>query len=157
MRTIERTSQFKRDYKRESRGRHRTYLDARLALIVEALANDQPLEPQHHDHALSGEWGDHHDCHVKPDLVADLPEVRRRHPAPGTPRITCRTRFMARPVFSGPAQLAHALILERDRLPGRGEAVVSDAGGCQGRVAAGRVDPASAGVARGGGGSGAAS
>ena len=49
--------------------RHRTYLDARLALIVEALANDQPLEPRHHDHALSGEWGDHHDCHVKPDLV----------------------------------------------------------------------------------------
>ena len=39
MRTIERTSQFKRDYKRESRGRHRTYLDASLALIVEALAN----------------------------------------------------------------------------------------------------------------------
>ena len=30
MRTIERTSQFKRDYKRESRGRHQTYLDARL-------------------------------------------------------------------------------------------------------------------------------
>ena len=56
MRTIERTSQFKRDYKRESRGgRHRTYLDASLALIVEALANDQPLEPRHHDHALSGE------------------------------------------------------------------------------------------------------
>ena len=50
-------------------GRHRTYLDASLALIVEALANDQPLEPRHHDHALSGEWGDHHDCHVKPDLV----------------------------------------------------------------------------------------
>ena len=93
MRTIERTSQFKRDYKRESRGRHRTYLDARLALIVEALANDQPLEPRHHDHALSGEWGDHHDCHVKPDLVR---AVRRRHPAPGTPRITCRTRFIAR-------------------------------------------------------------
>ena len=69
MRTIERTSQFKRDYKRESRGRHRTYLDASLALIVEALANDQPLEPRHHDHALSGEWGDHRDCHVKPDLV----------------------------------------------------------------------------------------
>ena len=94
MRTIERTSQFKRDYKRESRGRHRTYLDASLALIVEALANDQPLEPWHHNHALSGEWGDHHDCHVKPG--ADLPEVRRRHPAPGTPRITCRTRFIAR-------------------------------------------------------------
>ena len=22
-----------------------------------------------YDHALSGEWGDHRDCHVKPDLV----------------------------------------------------------------------------------------
>ena len=69
MRRIERTNQFKRDYKRESRGRHRTYLDASLALIVEALANDKPLEPRHYDHVLSGECGDHRDCHVKPDLV----------------------------------------------------------------------------------------
>ena len=69
MRTIERTSQFKRDYKRESRGRHRAHLDADLARMVEILANDQPLEPRHHDHALSGEWSDHRDCHVKPDLV----------------------------------------------------------------------------------------
>ena len=56
MRTIERTNQFKRDYKRESRGRNRTDLDASLALIVEALANNKPLEPRHYDHALSGEW-----------------------------------------------------------------------------------------------------
>ncbi|MCY4601460.1 MAG: type II toxin-antitoxin system YafQ family toxin [Acidobacteria bacterium] len=69
MRTIERTNQFKRDYKRESRGRHRAYLDADLARIIETLANDQPLEPRHHDHALSGEWSDRRDCHVKPDLV----------------------------------------------------------------------------------------
>ena len=69
MRTIERTSRFKRDYKREARGRHRTYLAAILVPVVEALANDQPLEPRHHDHALSGEWGDHRDCHVKPDLL----------------------------------------------------------------------------------------
>ena len=69
MRTIERTNQFKRDYKRESLGRHRTYLDASLTLIVEALANNKPLEHRHYDHALSGEWGDHRDCHVKPDLV----------------------------------------------------------------------------------------
>ena len=69
MRTIERTNQFKRDYKREFLGRHQTYLDASLALIVEALANNKPLEPRHYDHELSGEWGDHRDCHVKPDLV----------------------------------------------------------------------------------------
>ena len=53
MRTIERTGQFKRDYKRESRGRQRAHLDAGLARIIETLANDQPLEPRHHDHALS--------------------------------------------------------------------------------------------------------
>ncbi|MDE2762119.1 MAG: type II toxin-antitoxin system YafQ family toxin [Gemmatimonadota bacterium] len=69
MRTIERTSRFKRDYKRESRGRHRTYLDTILAPVVEALADDRRLEPRHHDHALGGEWGDHRDCHVKPDLL----------------------------------------------------------------------------------------
>ena len=69
MRTIERTSRFKRDYKTESRGRHRTYLDASLAPVVEALANDLPLEPRHHDHALSGEWADQRDCHLKPDLL----------------------------------------------------------------------------------------
>ena len=64
MRTIERTSQFKRDYKRESRGRHRTYLDASLALIVGALTNDQPLNRRRHDHSLSGEWSDYRDCHI---------------------------------------------------------------------------------------------
>ena len=69
MRRIERTSRFKRDYKRESRGRHGTYLDAILAPVVQALANDRPLEPRHHDHALSGNWGDFRDCHLKPDLL----------------------------------------------------------------------------------------
>ena len=69
MRKIERTGQFKRDYKREARGRHRTSLDADLVPILGALADDQPLEPRHHDHALSGDWKDHRDCHVKPDLV----------------------------------------------------------------------------------------
>ena len=40
MRTIERTGRFKRDYKRESKGRHRTSLDASLAPLVKALATD---------------------------------------------------------------------------------------------------------------------
>ena len=55
MRKIERTSQFKRDYKREAKGRH--------------WENDQSLAPRHRDHALTGNWKDHRDCHVKPDLV----------------------------------------------------------------------------------------
>lgn len=55
MRTIEWTGQFKRDYKRESKGRHRATLDDDLFPIVDCLANDQLLEPRYRDHALSGE------------------------------------------------------------------------------------------------------
>ncbi len=68
MRTIEWTSQFKRDYKRESKGRHRSTLDD-LFPIVDCLANDRLLEPRYCDHALSGDWKDYRDCHIKPDLV----------------------------------------------------------------------------------------
>ena len=42
-------------------------LDAELMPIVKALAYDLPLEPRHRDHALSCDWKDHRDCHVKPD------------------------------------------------------------------------------------------
>ena len=69
MRTTELTTQFKRDYKRESKGQHRATLDATLRPVIEALANDQPLDPRHRDHSLSGELADHRDCHVKPDMV----------------------------------------------------------------------------------------
>ena len=69
MRKIERTGQFKRDYKREAKGRHQATLDADLVPVLVALANDQRLEPRHRDHALTGNWKDHRDCHVKPDLV----------------------------------------------------------------------------------------
>lgn len=69
MRKIDRHGQFKRDYKREAKGRHGKMLDALLAPIIMALANDEPLEPRHRDHALTGEWKDHRDCHVRPDLV----------------------------------------------------------------------------------------
>jgi mRNA interferase YafQ len=69
MRTIEWTGQFKRDYKRESKGQHRMTLDADLFPIIDALANDQQLEPRCRDHALTGDWKDHRDCHIKPDLI----------------------------------------------------------------------------------------
>jgi mRNA interferase YafQ len=69
MRAIEWTTQFKRDYKREGKGQHRATLDADLFPVVETLANDQLLEPHYRDHALTGEWKDCRDCHIKPDLV----------------------------------------------------------------------------------------
>ena len=69
MRTIERTGQFKRDYKRESKSQHRLTLQADLTAVVVALANDQALDPRLRDHGLTGDWNDHRDCHIKPDLV----------------------------------------------------------------------------------------
>jgi mRNA interferase YafQ len=69
MRTIERTNQFKRDYKRELKGRHRATLADDFTTVLTALANDQALVEKYRDHALTGEWTDHRDCHVKPDLV----------------------------------------------------------------------------------------
>jgi mRNA interferase YafQ len=69
MRTTEWTSQFKRDYKREAKGQYRTSLDSDVFPIIELLANDLPLLARQRDHALSGIWSDHRDCHIKPDLV----------------------------------------------------------------------------------------
>jgi mRNA interferase YafQ len=69
MRTIRRTNAFKRDYKREKKGRHRQTLDNDLLKIVVMLASDAPLPERSRDHPLAGEWKDHRDCHIKPDLV----------------------------------------------------------------------------------------
>ena len=69
MRTIDRATRFKRDYKREAKGPHRATLDADFILVLTALATDAVLEPRHHDHELSGDWAGYRDCHIKPDLV----------------------------------------------------------------------------------------
>jgi len=69
MRTIERSTAVKRDYKREAKGQHRATLDADLSFILTALATDQPLPPRNQDHELSGDWRGYRECHVKPDLL----------------------------------------------------------------------------------------
>ena len=37
--------------------------------VVNQLAADTPLARRNFDHALSGAWADHRDCHIRPDLV----------------------------------------------------------------------------------------
>jgi mRNA interferase YafQ len=69
MRTIERTGQFKRDYKRESKGAHRKTLAKDLTAAIQLLVVDKKLPASYADHSLIGEWKDHRDCHIKPDLV----------------------------------------------------------------------------------------
>ena len=69
MRTIERSTAFKRDMKRVARSLYRATLDADLVPVLMDLANDQPLEPRLRDHDLSGDWSGYRECHVKPDLL----------------------------------------------------------------------------------------
>ncbi|MCY3702196.1 MAG: type II toxin-antitoxin system YafQ family toxin [Rhodospirillales bacterium] len=68
-RSVRWTRQFKRDYQRERKGRHRNTIQIELAAVIRNLATDRPLEARYRDHALSGPWGDCRDCHLRPDLV----------------------------------------------------------------------------------------
>ena len=63
MRKIEWTAAFKRDFKRCGA------LETPLIEALWKLANDEPLPERFCDHALSGEWKDFRDCHIKPDWV----------------------------------------------------------------------------------------
>jgi mRNA interferase YafQ len=69
MRDVKYTTRFQRDYRREKSGRHSRKLDALLMEVVNLLAADTPLPRRNFDHPLSGEWNDHRDCHIRPDLI----------------------------------------------------------------------------------------
>jgi mRNA interferase YafQ len=82
MRKIERSTAFRRDYKREVKGKHRSTLEVDLRAVLESLASDTPLEPRYRDHDLSGDWAGYRDCHIKPDLL-----LIYRKPDPDTLRL----------------------------------------------------------------------
>ena len=69
MRSVEQTSAFKKDFKRESRGNTRHILKERFLQVVTDLAQDKALEFSYHDHALSGNWSGYRECHLAPDLL----------------------------------------------------------------------------------------
>ena len=69
MRTIETARSFRRDLKRARRGPVGSKLDDLLQVAIELLAANGPMPPRYRDHPLSGDWKDHRDCHLRPDLV----------------------------------------------------------------------------------------
>jgi mRNA interferase YafQ len=66
MKTIARTTQFKRDFKRAlKRGQ-----DAALFKeIVQDLVMGKPLDEHYRDHALSGGYKGTRECHITPDWL----------------------------------------------------------------------------------------
>ena len=70
MRTIERSSVFKRDYKRvKATPRHAKDIDILLAAVLPTLLADEPLSIHQRDHELMGNWSGYRECHLKPDLL----------------------------------------------------------------------------------------
>ena len=69
MRTIKRTSQFRRDFKRVKRGVHGSHVDETLEAALDLLAADAVLPARYEDHQMQGEYKKYRDCHLRPDLL----------------------------------------------------------------------------------------
>ena len=69
MRKIKHSTAFKRDVKREKKGRYREIFDTELEEIVNTLANDAFLDEKYYDHALHFNFEDYRECHIRTDLI----------------------------------------------------------------------------------------
>lgn len=64
--TVKSTTQFKKDYKLAIKRGLKIEL---LEEIISNLANGVPLPEKNKDHALSGNWNGHRECHILPDWL----------------------------------------------------------------------------------------
>lgn len=66
---IEYTRAFQKDYARELRGRYSKTVVQDLKKALAFLENEQLLPTGYKDHDAQGEWEDHRECHLKPNLL----------------------------------------------------------------------------------------
>lgn len=66
MKTIRKTTQFKKDFKRYSKDRNKVEA---LFAIVEKLANGEAIPAEYSPHPLKGRWKNHMECHVQDDYL----------------------------------------------------------------------------------------
>ena len=64
--TVKPTTQFRKDYKLAMKRGLKISL---LEDIVSLLALEEPLPDKNKDHALSGDWVGHRECHIQPDWL----------------------------------------------------------------------------------------
>ncbi len=70
MRKIDRSTAFKRDYKRiKETPKYRKNLDSLLNNVLSLLCVDEPLPENNFDHDLKGKLTGYRECHIKPDLL----------------------------------------------------------------------------------------
>ena len=66
MKSIRRSTQFKKDYKRVKKSGKNI---AELRQVINKLATDENLEPKYRDHALVGNYSGCRECHIEPDWL----------------------------------------------------------------------------------------
>ena len=69
MRYLVQTKAFRRDLKREVKGKYSKLLPEVLKEVIDILSNDGLLPYFYHDHALKGNWLGCRECHLFFDLV----------------------------------------------------------------------------------------
>ncbi len=71
MRTIDQSNAYKRDLKRESKGKNRNILMpfGELQVVTLTLADDKPLPLSYRDHALHNNWEGFRECHLRHDFL----------------------------------------------------------------------------------------
>lgn len=67
MKALDVTTKFRRDLKRERKTD--PSVEGLLKTVIAFLREGNTLPEKMKDHPLSGDWKDHRDCHVKPDLI----------------------------------------------------------------------------------------
>lgn len=67
MKELNVTKKFQRDLKREKRTD--PSVKELLKAVITSLLEGETLPEKMKDHPLRGDWKDHRDCHVKPDLI----------------------------------------------------------------------------------------
>ena len=66
MLTIRYHKSFKKDYKKILK-RNLNIHD--MEIVIDMLANEQPLPEKYKDHALAGDWKGFRECHIQPDWL----------------------------------------------------------------------------------------
>jgi mRNA interferase YafQ len=66
MLTFETTRQFRRDIKRLEK---RKYDLSLMEQVIQTLLEEKPLDTKYRDHALTGNYAGHRECHIQPDWL----------------------------------------------------------------------------------------
>jgi len=63
---VETTVQFRKDYKLIEKRNYDLFL---MDQVVQTLLEEKPLDPKHRDHALTGDYAGHRECHILSDWL----------------------------------------------------------------------------------------